>query len=153
MRPEGIYKNAFFGPLKACYGHKDLCTRLGRSQGFQKYLYLIFDQMRRRRVLTHWSWYSFLVHCRYTYTYRLDFSSGDSGTLHQNIPVCFVGGVCILVIHLVIVCLGGCVEHGGLAGSGQSWTHGSCLVNLWAYFSIDWENWLGDWENLELLMQ
>ena len=29
-----IYKNAFFGPLKACYGHKALCTRWERSQGF-----------------------------------------------------------------------------------------------------------------------
>ena len=37
MRRERIYKNAFFGPLKACYGHKGLCTRWGRSQGFRKY--------------------------------------------------------------------------------------------------------------------
>ena len=29
MRWERIYKNAFFGPLKACYGHKGLCTRWG----------------------------------------------------------------------------------------------------------------------------
>ena len=37
MRRERIYKNAFFGPLKACYGHKGLCTRWGRSHGFRKY--------------------------------------------------------------------------------------------------------------------
>ena len=32
-----MYKNAFFGPLKACYGHKGLCTIWGRSHGFRKY--------------------------------------------------------------------------------------------------------------------
>ena len=37
MRRERIYKNVFFGPLKACYGHKGVCTRWGRSQGFRKY--------------------------------------------------------------------------------------------------------------------
>ena len=37
MRQERIYKNTFFGPLKACYGHKGLCTRWGRSHGFRKY--------------------------------------------------------------------------------------------------------------------
>ena len=26
MQQEGIYKNAFFEPLKTCYGHKGLCT-------------------------------------------------------------------------------------------------------------------------------
>ena len=57
MRREGIYKNAFFGPLKACYSHEDLCTRWGRSQGFRKYPLLIFDQMRGKGVLTNWYWY------------------------------------------------------------------------------------------------
>jgi len=57
MRRERIYKNAFFGPLKACYGHKGLCTRWGRSQGFRKYTELILDQTRRKRVLTNWCWY------------------------------------------------------------------------------------------------
>merc|ERR1711994_339843 len=37
MRRERIYKKAFFGPLKACYGLKGVCTRWGRSQGFRKY--------------------------------------------------------------------------------------------------------------------
>ena len=37
MRWERIYKKAFFGPLKACYGHMGLCSRWGRFHGFQKY--------------------------------------------------------------------------------------------------------------------
>ena len=36
MRLERIYESAFFGHLKACYGHKGLCTRWGRSHGFRK---------------------------------------------------------------------------------------------------------------------
>ena len=27
MQWERIYKDAFFGPLKACYGHEGVCTR------------------------------------------------------------------------------------------------------------------------------
>ena len=37
MRREGIYKNAFFGPLKARCGHKGLYAKWGRTQGFRKY--------------------------------------------------------------------------------------------------------------------
>ena len=61
MRRERIYKNAFFGPLKACYGHKGLCSRWGRSQGFRKYPELIFDQTRQWRVLTNWCWNGIVV--------------------------------------------------------------------------------------------
>ena len=63
MRRDRIYKTAFFGPLKACYGHNGVCTRWGRSQGFQKYPQLIFDQMRRKLVLKSWCWYVVVGYC------------------------------------------------------------------------------------------
>ena len=48
MRRERIYKNAFFGPLKACYGHKGRCTRWGRSKAHV----LFWVRIMKRRVRT-----------------------------------------------------------------------------------------------------